>query len=437
MIQLSKLFRTSCTWVLLIAALGVSCDKSSEDPTPPKPKVPPTNLAIDPTTTHQTIAGFGGANQMWGTQFPNATDMQKAFGTGSDELGLSIFRVRIASNPDEWPLITSVAKEAAKHNAKILASPWSPPPSLKSNGSDIRGYLLEEKYDDYVDHINAFIDLMKSNGVDLYAISIQNEPDWPATYESCDWTAPEMTNFLANHGGNIDASVKVAAPESLNFSQTFTNALLNDENASNNFDIAAGHLYGGGLAPFPLAKQKGKEIWMTEYLMNQNATSSWSTLAPSVIWNESIAMLESVHGAMINDWNAYIWWYLKRYYSFLGDGDQGTTSGVILKRGYAFSHFSKFVRPGYVRVGATLSKTDVLVTAYQGDGKTVIVLINSGTSTASNISIKVGDVVPSAATAYTTSLESNRTVLDITPNEDGLLLLELKGKSVTTVVIQN
>lgn len=58
-------------------------------------------------------------------------------------------------------------------------------------------------------------------------------------------------------------------------------------------------------------------------------------------------MLETIHESMESNWNAYIWWYLKRYYSFIGEGVQGAPEGEILKRGYAFSHFSKFIRPGY------------------------------------------------------------------------------------------
>jgi len=52
------------------------------------------------------------------------------------------------------------------------------------------------------------------------------------------------------------------------------------------------------------------------------------------------------------NWNAYVWWYIRRYYSYLGDGEKGTTRGQILKRGFAMSQFSKFIRPGYIRVNA-------------------------------------------------------------------------------------
>lgn len=434
MINMSDFFNIRYFFLLLFAALVISCSKDSEDPAPKGP-ADTNDLTIDPATTYQTISGFGGANQMWGTQFPNASDMKSAFGMEETDLGLSIFRVRIASNPDEWPLILDVAKEAQKYGAKIIASPWSPPPGLKSNGSDVGGHLLEENYDEFVDHLNAFVDYMASNDVDIYAISIQNEPDIQVSYESCDWTSSDMRDFLKNYGDLIEGT-KVAAPESFNFNQSYTNTILNDEEAVANLDIVAGHIYGGGQAPYPLAEEKGKEIWMTEYLMNQGATDQWDQLDEEVIWDETLDMLGTVNEAMINNWNAYIWWYLKRYYSFIGDGEQGTTSGEILKRGYAFSHFSKFVRPGYTRIDAELERSDALVSAYHGDDKTVIVLVNTGSEPIADINIAVSGSTPSSATTYTTTLLKNRSKSEI-QSEDGKMLINLLGKSVTTVVIED
>src|SRR5690606_26759337 len=277
-----------------------------------------------------------------------------AFGQDDTDMGMSIYRIRLSSNPDDWQYIVDSAKEAQDYGAKILASPWSPPAALKSNGSDIGGYLLPENYEAYKDHINEFIAYMDTNGVDVYAISVQNEPDIQVGYESCDWTATQMTNFIKDYGDQIVGAL-VTGPESFNFNKTYTSTILNDPDAAANLDFVSGHIYGGGLEPYPLAATKNKDIWMTEYLLNLNTGNagapSWTTYSDGEKWEETMTMLTTVHDAMTYNWNAYIWWYIRRYYSFLGDGELGTTNGVIQKRGYAFSHFSKFVRPGFVRVG--------------------------------------------------------------------------------------
>ncbi|MCW5910922.1 MAG: hypothetical protein KIT62_07600 [Cyclobacteriaceae bacterium] len=434
--RLNHIFRKYFLYTSLLLAGLMNCSKTEE---PPAPGIPVKLLAIDPATTYQTIAGFGGANQMWGTQFPSASDMKSAFGTDEPDLGLSIFRVRVPSNPDEWSLIVSVTKEAKKYGAKILASPWSPPPALKSNGSEIGGHLPEENYEAFADYLNEFIAYMASNNAGIDVISIQNEPDIQVSYESCDWSVLQMRNFLKNYG-HLIAGVKVAAPESFNFNPGFINTVLNDDEATANLDIVAGHIYGSGLASFPIAEQKGKEIWMTEYLLNLNTGQAgmpaWTAYSQEAIWDETLQMLNTVHQAMTHNWNAYVWWYLKRYYSFIGDGTNGTTSGETLKRGYAFSHFSKYVHPGYVRIKAEFQQPNTLVSAYKGENKTVLVIINTGTTSITNIGLKVAGQTPLSATMYVTSTSVNRDKTILQP-QDGNLILALAPKSVTTVVVEN
>lgn len=418
--------------LVFMLALFMGCKKESDNPEPL-----PVTVAINTDSTYQTIAGFGGGNRMWGTQFLKPAEAKKAFGTDETDLGLSIFRVRLASDSTEWPLILESVQEAQQYGAKILASPWSPPAILKNNNSTVGGYLLPANYEAFKDYINSFIAYMAANGVDIYAVSIQNEPDIPVSYESCEWTSPNMTNFLKNYGHLIGGS-KIAAPESFNFNKDFTNALLNDVDAANNLDIAAGHIYGGGLGAFPLAEQKGKEIWMTEYLLNLNTGSSgspaWTSYNISEIWDESLEMLHTIHEAMTYNWNAYVWWYLQRYYSFIGDGDQGTTNGEILKRGYAFSHFSKYIRPGFVRVDAgTSQSTGLEITAYAGNDQIVIVIINRKNYWVNNLNFEVPAI--SAASAYETSLSVNRAEKEVTIS-DGKVVVNISPKSITTIVVE-
>jgi len=136
--------QTLKTILLLIFSFvsSFSCKTSEEANTPVVVKTNPFKVTITPLTTYQTISGFGGANRMWGTQSLKPSEATKAFGLNDNELGLSIFRVRISSNKNEWPIIIEAVKEANKYGVKVLACPWSPPAALKSNNSDIRGYLL-------------------------------------------------------------------------------------------------------------------------------------------------------------------------------------------------------------------------------------------------------------------------------------------------------
>ena len=89
-------------------------------------------------------------------------------------------------------------------------------------------------------------------------------------------------------------------------------------------------------------------------------------------WPEALGVSEHIHHSMVEgDFQAYVWWYIRRSYGPMKE------DGMISKRGYNMAHFSKFVRPGYVRIDATKNpEPNVYVSAYKGDNKVVIVAIN-------------------------------------------------------------
>ena len=426
-----------CLFVSL--TISISCSKTKEDEVATEIENPNTvNLTINPSITYQTITGFGGANKMWGTETLSTAEAVKAFGSDDGQLGLSIFRVRLSSNKNEWSIIVNSVKEANKYGVKVLACPWSPPAALKSNKSDIGGYLLPENYKAFKDYINEFLTYMSANGAKIDVVSIQNEPDYKPSYESCEYTATDFINFFNAPGEIVGA--KIAAPESLNFNQTFTNALLSNDVVAGKIDVVAGHIYGGGLAKFPLAEEKKKEIWMTEYLLNletgTSGSAAWNTYSESSKWNESIKMLVSINDAMANNWNAYIWWYLKRYYSFIGDGEQGTVNGEILKRGTAYSHFSKFIRPGAVRIDAVKpSKSTLKITAYKKGNQTQIIIINTEINPIKDV--KISGLKPISATSYTSTLSESLVKKELTIEKETISFDVVPAKSVITILINN
>ncbi|MCW0483283.1 glycoside hydrolase [Gaoshiqia sediminis] len=403
--------------------------------------VQPIKVTFDPNTTYQTISGFGGANMIWGTDYLTESELDLAFGTGDTGMGLSIYRVRLSSSKNDWEGLVNSVKGANQRGATVLASPWSPPAEWKSNNSTSGGgYLLPEHYADFANYINEFIQFMADRGATVDVVSIQNEPDWQVTYEGCEYTFTEMFNFVKNHAGTIQGA-KVLAAESLNSNHAYTDLMMNDALANENLDIVGGHLYGSGLAKYPLAEQKGKEIWMTEHLLNLNSgnnPANWTENTDvTTIWNETMEMVKEIQTCMSYNWNAYIWWYIRRYYSFLGDGERGTSRGQILKRGYAMSQFSKFIRPGYVRIKTQIenSTTGLMITAFEGENEVVAVIVNPNSSAVPGVTLQAPSTGASAV-AYTTSEFVNRKMEPLTAENDRFLL-EVPANSVTTVVISN
>ncbi|SMO39807.1 T9SS type A sorting domain-containing protein [Gracilimonas mengyeensis] len=391
-------------------------------------------------STAQLIRGFGAANIVGWRPDLSEEEVEKAFGMEEGQLGLSILRIRIPPNENQWSSNLATAQKAHEMGIKIIASPWSPPSDMKTNGDLVGGHLREDAYADYADFLNRFAIYMEENDAPLYGISIQNEPDIEVSYESCDWTPEEMTNFMRDHASSIEAT-RVIAPESFQFRREMSNPILNDSLAAANLDILGGHIYGGGNARYPLAEEKGKEIWMTEYLMNlgtgNSGSDSWSSYSEAEIWEETIDMLVSINSSMRNNWNAYIWWYLQRYYSFIGDGDEGTTDGEILKRGYAFSHFSRFIRPGFERVHsfgpAGRGLIRVYATAYKDGDKLVIVAINDEPGD-KELTFEVEDGTPMTLEQYRSSVSQNVEQLEDVEVSGRQFTISMPSGTVTTLV---
>ena len=385
-------------------------------------------------STHQIISGFGGANVIIFGR-PNMTDSQieTAFGTGEGQLGFTILRLSIQNNSNQWSTNVNAARKAYDMGAKIIASPWSPPASMKSNSSTIGGELNESSYADYAAHLNAFADYMSNNGAPIYAISVQNEPDISVTYESCDWSPSQMLKFVKENGSSI--GTRLMAPESFQFRRNMSDPLLNDSIAAANLDIVAGHIYGGGLSQYPLAKEKGKEIWMTEYLINSGSSSSTNPTSVDTGLVGAIQTAKSIHDCMVANMSAYVWWYIVRFYGPIDDGTfNSANAGSITKKGYVMSQFARFVRPGFFRIDATRNpQTGVYITAYKDSSKIIIIALNnSSLSKEQTFTLQGGSV--SKFTPYITSVTKNCIQEDDITVSGNSFTVNLDPSTITTFI---
>lgn len=401
-------------FIVFIGSLIVACKKKDEKPAPAPVVTSASNINL--AATQQTIRGFGGS-----TVFrPDLTDadVNTLFGNANDgQLGLSILRIRV--NPfgsSQWGTELSNAKRAKALGAIVMASPWSPPASMKTNNNTTGGRLNPSSYADYAAYLKSFADYMSANGAELYALSIQNEPDIQVNYESAEWSAQEMTDFIKNNSFNL-GNTKLLAAESFNFNQAFTDVILNDATAASKIAIIGGHLYGGGLKKYDNALNKGKETWMTEYL---------DTLTT---WTSVLATAKQIHdGLATASYSAYIWWYLKRFYGPIDE------NGQITKRGFVMAQFSKYIRFGYQRIDATNPATDVYVSAYKGNGKVVIVALNMS-SAVKNIKFNIaGGTAPVSFTPHITSGSKNLSTETLVNVSGGSFTYQLPASGITTFV---
>lgn len=184
-------------------------------------------IEVDPIITHQQIIGFGGAFTE-----ASAYNLQrvskdvrdkviKAYFHPLEGIGYTLGRVSIHgcdfslgsylyvddyddslesfSIKRDLPIIQLIkdASEEAGQRIKILASPWTPPFWMKDNQSPIRGGKLISSYDHlWARYMCRFVDEYQSQGIDLFALTVQNEPMAVQRWDSCIYEEEDEKRFV-------------------------------------------------------------------------------------------------------------------------------------------------------------------------------------------------------------------------------------------------
>lgn len=231
------------------------------------------SVKVNKAIAHQKITGFGGFvnSPQFGYNYMTEAEIRKLWGKNS-EAGYNIMRLYLPIGQENWGQSLTTAKLAKSLGLKIFASPWSMPAQWKTfntiasvyteNGVRKSVYLKEEHYADYANYLNNYVTYLKNNGVELDAISLQNEPDYQVEYAGCIWTPAQMAKFIKEYAHLINC--QIIAPETVGISDSYANAFL-DPAVLNNFEIFGGHQYGSIQPGLKNVQAKGKEVWMTEF----------------------------------------------------------------------------------------------------------------------------------------------------------------------------
>ena len=352
-----------------------------------------TNCVVDWNDVRQRIDGFG-ASSAWASSYSTALS-DLLFSTNSGA-GLSLVRSRIA--PDGTTSETSIMQQAIARGARAWSTPWSPPAAYKDSGSVNGGNFVSSvsNFRNYASQQARYVVNMKNSGINLYAISVQNEPDFNTTgYESCVWTSQQIHDFIpylysALVASNV-ASTKIMIAEDQNWKFDLTTNSIKDVTTSNEVGILASHPYDFSFAP---TSQYDKALWETE-ASTLGGTYDGS-IANGLFWATQIhTFLTYVN---VNAW--HYWWLTSAYYDNEGLTDN---SGNPAKRLYVLGNYSRFVRPNYYRIGVSNNAT-TLISAYKDNpsGSFAIVAVNTASTTVTQV-FNLKNFTAGAVTPWITS----------------------------------
>ena len=349
-------------------------------------------ITVDPTTQYQVMFGMGGAG----------TGDTSYIGCLVDNMGITAFRYYMdgdwagdsitVADINNGNLIFQTSGDASffqklksKGVTHIISTCWSPPACLKKNGciaqywdgqcggspcgtyncADTTNYLLEKYYSTYGKFLAAYVkDFNTVTGQTLYALNIQNEPDFDEPYASALLYAPQYGPVLqavrAQFTNDTVKNTKFFGAEDMgewilyNLSdpqRDYLDAVLNSPTYGPLLDIFAVHGYLDGITP-DLGSASGWNDFYQAVCVNNHkplfmSETDWS--GQSSDWATLLGDHSQIFSALkYGKVSAWIYWGMGSFYD-----------GSPTIQMYVAKHYMRFIRPGYKQINVTQNNDSI------------------------------------------------------------------------------
>lgn len=388
----------------------------------PQPQESAATIIVDPDKAFQTIVGIGGAitdaSAETLARLPAAVQEEviSAYFHPEKGIGYSLIRTHIHScdfssssytyvEPNDTALKSFSVKPDLRYrvplirralamagDAKVFASPWSPPAWMKDNHDMLKGGKLKaECFDAWARYFVRFVEEYEKLGIPMWGLTVQNEPMAVQTWESCIFTGEDERDFVKNHLGPVLARAGLDRLRLMIWDHNRgllyqrAKAVLDDPEAAKYVWGTAFHWYVGD--HFDNVRMV-HDAWPDKQVLFSEGCVypfSWKTIDD---WNWG----ETYGRSMINDFNHWAagWtdWnilvderggpnHVANYCFAPLVGDTRTGKVHYMNSFYYIGHFSRFVRPGAKRVACTSTVDDLLACAFLNpDGHRVAVVMN-------------------------------------------------------------
>lgn len=379
----------------------------------------PSTVTVNAGTTYQTMDGFGYTltegscevisgmaatqqNQLLNDLYNPATGLNASvvrISIGASDLSSSSYSYNETSGdtnmnnfslngPDLTYLVPIIKKILLINpNIKILATPWSAPRWMKTNNSWFGGSLQTQYYAAYARYFVKYFAAMQAQGISIWGITPQNEPENPNNEPSMLMNSTEQKNFINQQLGPQMAAAGYGNIKIIAFDHNCDNTAypIDVLNNSSYVDGAAFHLYLGNISAMSTVRNAtNKNVYFTEQY-----TGSGGSFSGDFGWHMQNVVIGSTNNwaKAVLEWNA-------ANNSSLGPRTPGgcsTCLGAITVNNstsytknvayYIIGQISKFVKPGAVRIGSSSTNGSIVSVGFKNpDGSIALVIYNSGGS---------------------------------------------------------
>jgi glucosylceramidase len=352
-----------------------------------------------------------------------------------NDLALEHFTIE-DDKADIIPMILD-AKAISKEGFNIIASPWSCPPWMKDNKSYVGGKLLPEYNDTFALYFSKYLQAYQKEGVDIWGVTVINEPHGNGNnWESTLFSPKEMTDFVQNHlGPKLEndgwKDIKILGYDQNRAGlQEWVDAMYKDEKTSKYFAGTAIHWYESTYEVFPEALQYAHNKAPNKYLIQteacvdseipqwQDDTWYWKKEATDWGWDWASEKDKYLHpkyapvnryaediiGCLNNQVDGWVDWnmlldrqggpnWFKNWCVAPVIVDPENDEVYFTPLYYVMSHFSKFMRPGAVKIGCEINNKQLKVTAVQNIDKSIAIALFNPTNEMYTIEIKLDNTV--------------------------------------------
>jgi glucosylceramidase len=332
---------------------------------------------------------------------------------------------------DLIPMIIDAMK-VSKDGFKIIASPWTAPPWMKDNNDWRGGKLLPRYRETWALYFSRYLQAYKKEGINIWGVTVENEPlGNDKNWESMHFTPEEMTDFVKDFLGprlEKDGFEKIKI---LGYDQNrgeelekWAKVMFRDEASAKYFAGTAVHWYASTYDYFPASLQFTHTLAPHKHLINTESCVDaevpkwkedqwyWSQEATDWGWAWASEKDKYLHpkyvpvfryagdiiGCLNNHVDGWIDWnmvldrqggpnWFKNWCTAPVIVDPERDEVYFTPLYYTLVHFSRFIRPGAVRIGFDNPDPELMVTAVQNVNGAVVVIVFNPTERAKSFRI--------------------------------------------------
>ncbi|KAK4157891.1 putative glucosylceramidase 4 [Chaetomidium leptoderma] len=342
----------------------------------------------------------------------------------------------------------------------IYANAWSAPGYMKTNNRDTNGGSLcgvpgascssGDWRQAYANYLVAYVKFYGAAGVNVTHLGFLNEPDYSSSYASMQANGNQAADFIKVLHPTLEAAglasqVGVTCCDSMSWSnQVGMVNQIRSSGAEGLLKAVTSHTYTSG-AGGPMNSRA--PVWMSEQCdLNGQWSTAWYSNGGA---GDGLTWANNIYSAVVsNNISGFVYWEGVQWPNpntneKLIRVDNTTNTYQVAKRLWAFANWSRYVRPGAVRVGASSSGgggNGVRTAAFRNEDGTVAVIAISSSASAANVNVKISSgggaaAKPVAVQAFVSDNTRDCASTPASVADDGTISGSVAGRSITTFFI--